>query len=176
MAAVSVKARPPVLLDLQVVSISLAGAAVGSLSGSVLADMFGRCKAFFFDAIPLIAGSALCAVATSSTQILAGRFLIGIGIGLASALVPLYISEVAPAKVRGTLGSINQLMICLGILAALVVNVLLPTTEWRTMFWIATIPAAILGVGASGFPAHSILQNLPAVQLAMICGVHEPWP
>eukprot|EP00892_Ulva_mutabilis_P006771 jgi/Ulvmu1/4466/UM002_0191.1 len=130
-----------------VVSISLAGAAVGSLSGSVLADMFGRCKAFFIDALPLIAGSALCAVATSSTHILAGRFMIGIGIGLASALVPLYISEVAPAKIRGTLGSINQLMICLGILAALVVNVVLPTTEWRTMFWIAGIPAAILGVG-----------------------------
>lgn len=134
------------------ISISLAGAAVGSLSGSVLADKFGRCKAFFIDAIPLIAGSALCAVAVSSSQVLAGRFLIGIGIGLASALVPLYISEVAPAKVRGTLGSINQLMICLGILAALVVNVALPTTEWRTMFWIAVIPAVIMGFGAPTFP------------------------
>lgn len=110
--------------------------------------MFGRCKAFFLDAVPLIAGSALCAIATSSTEVLAGRFLIGIGIGLASALVPLYITEVAPARIRGTLGSINQLMICLGILAALVVNVLLPTTAWRTMFWIAVIPAAILGFGA----------------------------
>lgn len=135
------------VMDMQVISISLAGAAVGALSGSVLADMFGRCKAFFIDAVPLVAGSALCAVAISSTQVLAGRFLIGIGIGLASALVPLYISEVAPAKIRGTLGSINQLMICLGILAALVVNVVLPTTEWRTMFWISAIPAAIMGFG-----------------------------
>lgn len=143
----AIKCHQFAVTRLQVISISLAGAAVGSLSGSVLADMFGRCKAFLIDAIPLVAGSALCAVAVSSTQVLAGRFLIGIGIGLASALVPLYISEVAPAKVRGTLGSVNQLMICVGILAALVVNVALPATEWRTMFWLAMIPAAIMGLG-----------------------------
>lgn len=48
---------------------------------------------------------------------------------------------------RGTLGSLNQLMICLGILAALVVNVALPVTSWRTMFMLATIPAALLFLG-----------------------------
>lgn len=136
---------------LQVVSISLAGAAVGSLSGTVLADKLGRCKAFVLDCLPLIAGAALCAVATSSSTLLVGRFLIGIGIGLASALVPLFISEVAPSKIRGALGSWNQLMICLGILAALVVNVLMPATAWRMMFWFSVIPAVILGAGKEYF-------------------------
>ena len=67
----------------QVVSICLAGAAVGSLSGTVLADKLGRPKAFVVDCIPLVAGAALCALATSSSTLLAGRFLIGIGIGQA---------------------------------------------------------------------------------------------
>lgn len=55
--------------------------------------------------------------------------------------------QVAPTKARGTLGSLNQLMICLGILAALVVNVALPVTSWRTMFMLATAPAALLFLG-----------------------------
>ena len=130
------------------VSISLAGAAIGSLSGTVLADALGRVRAFVADALPLAAGAALCATADSSTAILAGRFLVGVGIGLASALVPLYISEVAPTQARGQLGSVNQLMICIGILAALVANVLLPVQDWRTMFWLSAVPAGLLGVGA----------------------------
>jgi MFS family permease len=161
-------------LILQVVSISLAGAAVGSLSGSVLADTLGRCKAFFADAIPLIAGAALCAQAESVSALLTGRFVIGVGIGLASALVPLYISEVAPSKIRGALGSWNQLMICLGILFALVVNVLLPATSWRTMFWISAIPAAILGGGRL---CLFVLMTLVAFLSPLpLTGVHDSIP
>lgn len=55
--------------------------------------------------------------------------------------------QVAPTSMRGTLGSLNQLMICLGILAALVVNVALPVTSWRTMFMLAAVPAALLFLG-----------------------------
>jgi MFS family permease len=132
-----------------VVSITLAGAAVGSLSGTVLADVFGRVKAFVADAVPLLAGSFLCATATSYEMLLAGRALVGLGIGLSSALVPLYISEVAPTSIRGRLGTVNQLMICVGILAALVVNVVLPVTAWRDMFALSAIPAAILALGAA---------------------------
>lgn len=77
-----------------VVSSSLAGAAVGSLGGAGLADSLGRRKAFLLDSIPLLAGALLCASATGLASMLAGRALVGIGIGLSSALVPLYISEV----------------------------------------------------------------------------------
>ena len=140
------------------VSISLAGAAIGSLSGSVLADALGRVRAFAVDVLPLLGGAALCATATSSTAILAGRFACGVGIGLASALVPLYISEVAPTQDRGRLGSVNQLMICIGILAALVANVVLPVTEWRTMFWLSAVPAALLAAGSPLF----LLTQTPA--------------
>ena len=72
----------------------LAGAAAGSLGGSGLADSLGRRKAFLLDAVPLLAGALLSASATGLAGMVAGRVLAGIGIGLSSALVPLYISEV----------------------------------------------------------------------------------
>lgn len=81
----------------QVVSSLLAGAAVGSLAGSGLADSLGRRRAFLLDAVPMLAGPLISASATGLVAMLAGRLLTGVGIGLSSALVPLYISEVGGA-------------------------------------------------------------------------------
>lgn len=53
----------------------------------------------------------------------------------------------APTRIRGTLGALNQLCICLGILGALLVNVVVPAAAWRTMFQAAAAPAALLGLG-----------------------------
>jgi sugar porter (SP) family MFS transporter len=135
-----------------VVSSTLAGAALGSLTGGAFAEALGRRASFMLCAVPMLIGPLLSATATTLNLMVAGRFLAGIAIGLSSALVPLYISEVSPTSVRGTLGSLNQLMICLGILAALLVNVALPVTDWRTMFNLAVIPAAILFLGMLGCP------------------------
>lgn len=135
-----------------VVSSSLAGAAFGSLGGSGIADSLGRRKAFLVDSIPLLAGALLCATATTLTGIILGRALVGIGIGLSSALVPLYISEISPTRLRGTLGSVNQLMICVGILGALIANLIIPTTAWRAMFALSAVPAVLLAVGMLGCP------------------------
>jgi sugar porter (SP) family MFS transporter len=132
-----------------VVSTSLAGAAAGALGGAGLADAAGRRRALLAAAAPLLAGAALCAGARSLAALLAGRAAVGVGIGLSSALVPLYISEIAPTRLRGVLGSVNQLLICVGILAALLVNVALPATAWRAMFALATVPAALLAAGAA---------------------------
>jgi len=57
--------------------------------------------------------------------------------------------QIAPTEVRGALGSVNQLVICLGILGALLVNVVYPPTAWRTMLWLSALPAVILGIGAA---------------------------
>jgi MFS family permease len=65
--------------------------------------------------------------------------------------------QVAPTKVRGTLGSLNQLMICLGILGALLVNVALPVTAWRNMFMVAVAPAVILFVGERRRPGDAVV-------------------
>ena len=85
---------PKAWLHAQVVSSLLAGAAVGSLAGSGLADSLGRKTALLLDAVPLLVGALVSATASSLTAMVVGRVLCGVGIGLASALVPLYISEV----------------------------------------------------------------------------------
>ncbi|KAL4568884.1 hypothetical protein LXL04_024501 [Taraxacum kok-saghyz] len=137
-----------------VVSTLLAGATVGSFTGGSLADHFGRRKTFILDAIPLTIGSILCATAMNVETLILGRLLCGIGIGISSAIVPLYISEISPTEIRGTLGSINQLFICIGILAALLAGLPLATNPlwWRTMFGIAVIPSVLLALGMTVTP------------------------
>ncbi|KAM1017616.1 hypothetical protein ACFX2A_048152 [Malus domestica] len=132
-----------------VVSTLLAGATVGSLTGGSLADKFGRTKAFQLNAIPLAIGAFLCATAQSVQTMIVGRLLAGIGIGITSAIVPLYISEISPTEIRGTLGSINQLFICIGILVAMVAGLPLAANPlwWRTMFGIAVVPSVLLALG-----------------------------
>ncbi|KAJ0692366.1 putative major facilitator, sugar transporter, major facilitator superfamily [Helianthus annuus] len=137
-----------------VVSTLLAGATVGSFTGGSLADRFGRTKTFVLDAIPLTLGAILCATAKNVETMIIGRLLSGIGIGISSAIVPLYISEISPTEIRGTLGSINQLFICIGILAALVAGLPLAgnPTWWRAMFGIAAIPSVLLALGMAFSP------------------------
>lgn len=81
-------------IRLQVVSTLLAGAAVGSLAGTGLADRLGRRRTLLLDCLPMAAGAVITAVATSFEEMLFGRLLAGLSIGLSSALVPLYITEV----------------------------------------------------------------------------------
>ncbi|CAO2817237.1 unnamed protein product [Amaranthus hypochondriacus] len=137
-----------------VVSILLAGATVGSFTGGSLADQFGRTRTFQLDAIPLAIGAYLCATAKSVQVMMIGRLLCGIGIGVSSALVPLYISEISPTEIRGALGSVNQLFICIGILVALVAGLPLAGNPswWRTMFGIATVPSVLLALGMGFCP------------------------
>eukprot|EP00250_Pteridium_aquilinum_P008877 c18277_g3_i1 orf=114-1754(+) len=132
-----------------VVSSTLAGATIGSFTGGSLADQFGCTRTFQLDAVPLIIGAVLSATAQGVHAMIIGRFLVGLGIGVTSALVPLYISEISPTEIRGALGSVNQLFICIGILVALVAGLPLAGNPswWRTMFWLAVIPAFLMGVG-----------------------------
>lgn len=137
-----------------VVSTSLAGATVGSFTGGSMADKFGRTRTFQLDAIPLAVGAFLCATATSVQTMIVGRLLAGIGIGISSAIVPLYISEISPTEIRGALGSVNQLFICIGILAALVAGLPLAGNPlwWRTMFGIAIVPSVLMALGMAFSP------------------------
>eukprot|EP00249_Psilotum_nudum_P028865 c38842_g1_i1 orf=440-2113(-) len=137
-----------------VVSSTLAGATVGSFTGGALADKFGQTRSFQLDAIPLVVGALLSATAKSVQAMIAGRLLVGLGIGVTSSLVPLYISEISPTEIRGTLGSINQLFICIGILVALVAGLPLASNPgwWRSMFGIAVVPAVLLGLGMAFSP------------------------
>ena len=136
-----------------VVSMVLAGATVGALSGGKLADRFGRRPILLVTSVIFVAGAILCAAAPSLTMLVAGRVVVGLGIGLASTTVPVYISEVAPPKTRGWQVSLFQLAITIGILAAYLVDFAFARSEsWRWMLGLAVVPGAILGAGMLFMP------------------------
>ena len=104
------------------VSAALIGAVCSSILSGRLTDLIGRKRAILGTAFIFALGSILCAVATSAGLLIMGRITLGIAIGVASYTAPLYISEVAPPRLRGGLVSLNQLAITLGILVAYVVD------------------------------------------------------
>ncbi|XP_027933141.1 probable plastidic glucose transporter 1 isoform X3 [Vigna unguiculata] len=131
------------LIEGLVVSIFIVGAFIGSISSGSLVDRLGCRLTFQIDSIPLILGAIISAQAHSLNEVIGGRFLVGLGIGVNTVLVPIYISEVAPTKYRGALGSLCQIGTCLGIITSLILGI--PSENdphwWRTMLYIASIPA-----------------------------------
>ncbi len=135
------------------VAAGLAGAAAGALLGGRLADLFGRRTLLIFTALIFAAGAVLCAAAPSAAILFAGRIIVGLGIGLSSGTVPVYISEVAPADARGWTVSLFQLAITVGILLAYLVDYAFADMRgWRWMFGLSVIPAAIFGLGMFFLP------------------------
>lgn len=135
-----------------IVGASLLGACAGSAIASAVADAQGRKKAMAVAALPMIAGPMASAIATTYPCMVGGRAVLGVGIGMASALVPLYLSEVSPTQLRGQLGSFNQLAICMGILGALMVNAVVGQAGWRIAVAIGIVPAAALLLACAIIP------------------------
>ena len=142
-------------------SSALIGCLAGAMVSGYLSDHYGR-------KYPLIAAAALFTVAAVGTGgagqfplFILFRLIGGLGIGLASAISPMYIAEISPAHLRGRLVSINQLTIVIGILSAQIINYLIADkisatssdgiilqswnvqTGWRWMFWAGTVPALL---------------------------------
>src|SRR6516225_1983783 len=103
-------------------SCALIGCLVGSLVAGALSDKFGRKRLLILAALLFAVTSVGNGLAGNFTVFIAWRMLGGVAIGLASGLSPMYISEVAPAQMRGKLVAINQLTIVIGILAAQLIN------------------------------------------------------
>ncbi|WMV38898.1 hypothetical protein MTR67_032283 [Solanum verrucosum] len=91
----------------------------------------------------------ICAQAQSIEEMLLGRFLVGLGIGVNTVLVPIYISEIAPTNYRGSLGTLCQIGTCIGIIASLYLAISSENDPhwWRTMLYIASVPGFILALG-----------------------------
>src|SRR5262249_40397570 len=136
-----------------IVSGVLIGAVGGALSGGRLADRFGRRRLLIVTSLIFIAGALICAAAGSPAVLIGGRIVVGVAIGLSSTTVPVYISEVSPARARGWMVSLFQLAITVGILGAYLVDYAFAASGgWRWMLGLAVVPAAIFGLGMIGLP------------------------
>ena len=131
-----------------VTSLLLVGAAVGALAAGRLADRFGRRPLILLTAAVFIVGVLGAALAPVYAFLVVMRFVIGLAVGSASMVVPLYIGELAPPRFRGALVSFNQLAITSGILVSYLIDYGLSSSQnWRLMFGLAAVPAALLLVG-----------------------------
>jgi SP family arabinose:H+ symporter-like MFS transporter len=150
------------LLEGWFVGSALFGCVVGVGFAGVIADRFGRKMALIISAFLFFASAIGCMVANSLTALIVNRWVGGLGIGVASMLSPLYISEISQARIRGRMVSLYQLAITVGILAAYFANAeilafgsssqfaegsfwqwILKTEVWRGMFGAAS-PLALL--------------------------------
>jgi sugar porter (SP) family MFS transporter len=137
-----------------VITASLSvGAMAGALAARWLCARIGRRGTIMIAAVVVIAGSVGCAAAGNWPTMMVTRGIIGLGVGLSSATVPMYLSELAPAKARGALGSLNQVFIVTGILIAFLTTYALSAHDnWRAMFLGALVPAVILLAGLTFLP------------------------
>src|SRR5713226_4510284 len=133
----------------------LLGCLLGAAGASIIGDRYGRRRSLIASALLFALSSFGAALASTVTVFSAARLFGGLAIGLASALTPVYIAEIAPSKNRGTLVSLNQLAIVVGILCAYLVNWQLSKlgeVSWRWMLAVAAIPSVGFFLGLLVIP------------------------
>lgn len=134
----------------------LIGAILGCITSGRLSDAIGRKKLIIYVSLVFAIGTVLTGSASTPIWLMLSRLIIGYAIGVASFVVPMYISEVSPSKIRGGLVTLNQLMITIGIFVSYISDLLLANENdpfcWRTMFYMGLIPALILLVGMFFLP------------------------
>ncbi|MDT0608122.1 sugar porter family MFS transporter [Croceitalea rosinachiae] len=147
------------------------GAMAGNLVAGPLADKFGRKKVLIMVAALFAISATWSALATSYNEFIIARIIGGIGIGGAILIAPIYIAEIAPAKLRGSLVSFNQLNIVIGISVAYFSNYFLVNMEgesWRWMLGVEAIPAIIYFLALFTVPRSPrwLIQRLNKIELA----------
>ena len=168
-------------------STALVGCLVGAMVAGAAADRWGRKPLLVTSAVLFTVSAIGTGLFSDFTLFNIARFVGGIGIGVASALAPMYIAEVSPAEIRGRMVSLNQMTIVLGILAAQIVNMLLARDTtiadsqawnvawgWRWMFWAETLPAALFLVMSFFIPESPVFLRTHPHPLPVWRGVDTP--
>ncbi|QLD12769.1 sugar porter family MFS transporter [Microbacterium oleivorans] len=141
-----------------VTSALLFGAAIGAMLIGRLSDFWGRRKTILLLAVAFFVGAIVCVIAPDLLVLAIGRVLLGVAVGGASTVVPVYLAELAPYEIRGSLAGRNEVMIVSGQLAAFIVNAILGNTlghldgVWRIMLAVAALPATALFIGMLRMP------------------------
>ena len=135
------------------VGVALGGALVGSALAGYCTDRWGRRALLLVTALGFGLFSILSGLAVGLISFSVARFFVGVCIGIASLVVPLYISEMSPARIRGALVSLNQLAIGVGVGVAYFVDYAFASSrDWRWMFASAVFPALVLLIGMIFLP------------------------
>ncbi|ERG65257.1 hypothetical protein L332_12510 [Agrococcus pavilionensis RW1] len=133
-------------------------AAFGALLGGRISDGIGRRSMLIALAVLFLVGTLVVALAPGFAAVVVGRVLLGLAVGGASTVVPVYLAELAPFEIRGSISGRNEVAIVSGQLAAFIVNAVLGSTlghldgVWRIMFAICALPAIALFVGMLRMP------------------------
>ncbi|GAP72676.1 arabinose-proton symporter [Candidatus Symbiothrix dinenymphae] len=139
-----------------ITSAGLVGAILGALFSGKLTDRIGRRKIILIAAVIFIVGALGSGIAPTVWTLVTARLGLGVAIGISSYAVPLYLAEIAPTKIRGTLVSLFQLMVTIGILLSYISDLYFANEAdiscWRPMFYVCAIPAVILFIGIIFLP------------------------
>jgi len=137
----------------QAVASLLLGAVVGALIAGQITDGIGRHRTLLTTAVIFAFGAVASALSPNEALLITSRFLIGLGLGASSMVVPLYLAEMAPKQSRGRLVSLNQFLIVVGILIAYGVGYAFASSgAWRWMLGLAAIPAVLMFIGLLTLP------------------------
>ncbi len=136
-----------------IVSWMMLGAAVGAIAGGWMAKSMGRKRSLLLGSIIFVGASILCGASGSVEVLLAGRLILGVSIGILSFTAPIYLAEIAPENIRGSMVSFYQLMITIGIFVAYLSDTAFSYSgNWHWMLGIIAIPGVIFFAGIFALP------------------------
>lgn len=127
----------------------LIGAVIGAVISGYTADAISRRRTKIIAGSVYVIGALASAVSQTAAELIIARFVLGMAVGTASFVSPMYISELAPKRIRGGVTSFNQLMIVSGIMAAYIISWALKdvSDNWRWMLGLGAVPGLVLAVG-----------------------------